>query len=298
MRKLRFILKKRNLCDKIRAVIKMKIKKQIPIYERERYIGEGKVFSASRKTLEKPCIAHAHDFFEMEFIISGEGTHIINGKEYPIKSGAVYILTPSDVHSVMPSSPMDYFGIMFSEELFKEGLVSENLISTEGTQIYLNQTEAEKMEGLIRLLSEERGEDRFSADFTAGLMRSVMVLFFRAAGKKQAKNMPPTGIKNAVVYIHRHFKEPLTLASAASVANLSEHYFCEVFKNSLGRSFSEYLTDLRLRYAENLLKSSSDTVTEICFASGFNSFSGFFRAFKKHYGISPKEFRKNKGQKT
>lgn len=276
----------------------MKLKNRLPVYARADFIGEGKALSATRRCLDKPYRAHAHDFFEMEFIISGEGRHIINGKEYPLKSGSVYILTPSDVHSVIPAPSLDYFGIMFSEEIFKEGLIGDYLISSKGRQLNLAPEEAEKMEGLIRLLSEERGNDKFSADFTAGLMRSIMVLFFRAAGEKQAENIPPSGIKNAVIHIHRHFKEPISLSEVASVANLSEHYFCEMFKNAMGRGFTEYLTELRLRYAENLLKSSSDTVTEICFSSGFNSFSGFFRAFKKRYGVSPKEFRKNKGQKT
>lgn len=291
------MLKKCNLSVKIKTVMKMRITNKLPVYDREFYIGRGKTFSVSKKTLSEPCRAHAHDFFEMEFIISGSGKHIINGKEHRLNSGSLYILTPSDVHVVIPDEPLDYYGIMFSEEIFREALIGDILISTEGTQIELSRNEAEKMKNLFSLLTEDKKEDTFSDDFSGGLMRCIMVLFFRAMGEINLK-VSASGIKTALVYIHRYFKEQIGLKEAAAAANLSGHYFSDLFKKTMGKNFYDYLTSLRLRYAENLLILSSESITEICFASGFNSFPGFFRAFKKKHGISPREFRKNKGKTT
>jgi AraC-like DNA-binding protein len=93
------------------------------------------------------------------------------------------------------------------------------------------------------------------------------------------------------IYIHHHFREPLTLAQAAYQADLSPHYFSECFHAATGVPFQRYLRDLRLRFAHSLMVVSDASITDLCLASGFSSLSNFERAFKAYYGLSPRAYR-------
>jgi AraC-like DNA-binding protein len=90
-----------------------------------------------------------------------------------------------------------------------------------------------------------------------------------------------------VLYVDRHFREPISLAAAAARAHLSPNYFSERFRDFTGQPFQVYLQERRLRVARSLLASTKLSVTEVCHAAGFNSLSHFGRAFRRRYGVPP-----------
>jgi transcriptional regulator GlxA family with amidase domain len=94
-------------------------------------------------------------------------------------------------------------------------------------------------------------------------------------------------LRAAVLYVDRHFREPLTLADAAAQAHLSPNYFSERFRQYTGTSSQLYLQECRLRFARSLLASTTLGVTEVCHAAGFNSLSHFGRAYRRRYDESP-----------
>jgi AraC-like DNA-binding protein len=79
----------------------------------------------------------------------------------------------------------------------------------------------------------------------------------------------------------------------AQYFDLSESYLSALIKSALGLTFSDYLHNLRLMYACTLLVSTDMSVTDISYASGFQSYRNFVRFFRKHYGVNPMQFRKN-----
>jgi transcriptional regulator GlxA family with amidase domain len=98
-------------------------------------------------------------------------------------------------------------------------------------------------------------------------------------------------IRRALIYMHHHFREQLTLEEVAAQARLSPNYFSECFHKATGSRFQSYLQELRLRFARTLLEMSDLHVTTICHASGFNTLSHFERAFKGRHGQPPRECR-------
>jgi AraC-like DNA-binding protein len=92
--------------------------------------------------------------------------------------------------------------------------------------------------------------------------------------------------------MHNHFRENLYLKDVAQQANLAPNYFSEAFHKLTGIPFQTYLQDLRLRFALALLRVSDLSVTEICYASGFNTLSHFLRVFKQKFHQSPNTFRR------
>ena len=74
---------------------------------------------------------------------------------------------------------------------------------------------------------------------------------------------------------------------------MSESAFSHFFKKRTNRNFIDYLNDIRIGYASKLLYETTQTVSEICYASGFNNISNFNRIFKRKKGHTPSEYRHN-----
>ncbi|GCE24097.1 hypothetical protein KDK_78970 [Dictyobacter kobayashii] len=98
----------------------------------------------------------------------------------------------------------------------------------------------------------------------------------------------------SLVYLHHHFREPLTLKEVAAQVHLSANYFSESFHSSYGIAFQQYLQDLRLRFAQSLLISSDFPISHIYAAAGFQTLSHFERAFKHKFGLTPRQWRQGK----
>ena len=92
-------------------------------------------------------------------------------------------------------------------------------------------------------------------------------------------------------YINSHYAEPLSLPQVASVAGMSPVAFSRFFRVRTGRTFSDYIIDIRLGYAARMLVDSTKNVSEICYECGFNNVSNFNRTFKAKRGYTPREFR-------
>lgn len=106
------------------------------------------------------------------------------------------------------------------------------------------------------------------------------------------------GIRQEIIaareYIDQNYKRDLTLGEMAEYAGLSQSYFSTLFKKELGKNFAEYLYELRIERAKELLLHSDDAVYEISEAAGFKDHAYFSRLFKSKTGESPGEYRKNR----
>jgi AraC-like DNA-binding protein len=94
-------------------------------------------------------------------------------------------------------------------------------------------------------------------------------------------------------YTMLHFKTKVTLKTIASVANMNPSAFCRYFKMRTKRSFSQFVIELRLQHATNMLIDSTLTIEQISLECGFESPSYFYRAFKRYKGITPAAYQKS-----
>jgi AraC-like DNA-binding protein len=92
-------------------------------------------------------------------------------------------------------------------------------------------------------------------------------------------------------FIHAHSNEELSLGKVAGAANTSANYLSEKFKEATGTTFVQYVARMRFEKATVLLREGDLRVSEIAFATGFQSLSQFNRVFKKFAGKSPTDYR-------
>ncbi|MFA8433057.1 MAG: AraC family transcriptional regulator [Marinifilaceae bacterium] len=92
-------------------------------------------------------------------------------------------------------------------------------------------------------------------------------------------------------FVSRNFQQKIDLEQVAHEASMSKTAFCRFFKNQTGKTFSEFLNEMRINYARKLLAEGKLSISQIAYECGFNSPSYFNRQFKAHTGKAPKEQR-------
>lgn len=98
-------------------------------------------------------------------------------------------------------------------------------------------------------------------------------------------------MNNVYQYILKHFQEKISLQEIADIAHISPHSFCRFFKMRAQKSFSTFLTEIRINHACRLLAETDFPVSDICYKSGFYNFSNFNRHFKILTKKSPLQHR-------
>jgi AraC-like DNA-binding protein len=100
------------------------------------------------------------------------------------------------------------------------------------------------------------------------------------------------GVNQALLYINSHLTEPFTEADLADLTGQSSSAFSRSFRRHTGMALVQYVNRLRINFACHLLMSKPDlSITDICFASGFNNISNFNRQFLAQKSMAPSRFR-------
>ncbi len=107
----------------------------------------------------------------------------------------------------------------------------------------------------------------------------------------RSENVSASIIEDTIAYINENLTANLSLDKLAQQASLSPFYFSRLFKKETGFSPHGYIITTRINNAKYLLKSTSDTIKDICFCTGFSTESSFCTTFKKETGVTPSEYR-------
>jgi AraC-like DNA-binding protein/mannose-6-phosphate isomerase-like protein (cupin superfamily) len=241
-----------------------------------------------------PVAVHWHDFYELGFVIAGTARHILNGEERFVRPGSVFLLTPTDFHELVPTSgtSLTCYNVVIDAAVAERQL-DELVPSRAGWPPAEVERFYEAEPDFRRLWDESSAGRPGSPALMEAVLRCIVIELVRRRGpsslspEHERLSGAQAEIRRAVLYVDRHFREPLTLASVAAQAHLSPNYFSERFRESTGTAFQAYLQHRRLRFARSLLASTNLGVTEVCHAAGFNSPSYFGRAYRRRYGEAP-----------
>lgn len=111
----------------------------------------------------------------------------------------------------------------------------------------------------------------------------------RQTGAKTGTEMP---MGTVMRYIDQHFMEQITLERVAALAGFNSSYFSTIFKRRCGKGFMDYLTEVRIQKAQELLQKTAAPITEICFRVGYKDLKHFNRTFKRLTSMTPSEYKR------
>jgi AraC-like DNA-binding protein len=264
----------------------------------ERYTVDGLLARDAEIRVMRPELetvpVHWHDFYELGFVTGGSARHVLNGAEHLVAPGSVFLLTPTDFHELVPVSdrPLSCYNVVIDAAAAERHLDDLFASRADWPPAVVHGFDAAEPD--FRRLWDESVEHRpGSAALMESVLRCILIELIRRRQPSQVAPEPErlagsrAEIRRAVLFVDRHFREPLTLAGVAAQAHLSPNYFSERFRQSTGTPFQAYLQQRRLRFARSLLNSTDLAVTQVCHAAGFNDPSYFGRAYRRRYGEPP-----------
>ena len=253
-------------------------------------------------SLDKVAI-HAHDYYEFYFFLEGDISIQIGSEMYPVTYGDLMIIPPHLYHRpVIHSVEKPYRRFVFwitaeycehLKELSKDYIYLFDYIKKTGNYLFHNdQITFNSIYSKLLRLVEEIHADHFGRDAQISLYVNDLVLYLtrlsyeRLNPKKQQEELPV--YQNICEFIEDHLDEDLSLDRLSSEFYMSKYHISHIFKDNLGLSIHQYITKKRLSLCRKAIIGGT-SITEAYQTCGFGDYSSFFRAFKKEYGLSPKE---------
>lgn len=254
---------------------------------------------------------HTHaDFSELVIILDGSATHIVNGEEYPIQKGDVFVINDSTSHGYRQANNFRLCNIMFQPSFF---LLAQNdlkalpgfhalfviepaLSKRKGFQgqFTLNRRDFNEICQLIIHISDEFSthSSGYQTMITGLFLQMITILSRLYCTKSLDTENDSLALAAPAAYIESHFREEVTIDELSQMANMSTRHFRRVFRSIYGTSPLKYINDLRIQTASHLLTSTELSVTEIAIRCGFSDGNYFSSKFKQAMGKSPLEYRK------
>lgn len=146
---------------------------------------------------------------------------------------------------------------------------------------------------LNRFPSTEEKQNFFEADLhNSGILTQLMIACVSAVGSGGESVHMPTGVQDIRKFLDANYDQKITLEDLSNKFNLDPYYLQKLFKRYTGQSPTQYIIHLRMARAKTLLRSTTQSVSEIAYAVGIDNVSHFTRQFKKSEGMSPVQYRK------
>ncbi|MBE6688055.1 MAG: helix-turn-helix domain-containing protein [Ruminococcaceae bacterium] len=243
------------------------------------------------KRITCKSIPHSHNHYELEMIASGSGESVLNGEKIELKRGSVYILKPSDVHSLcaLPDKSLEIMNISFLEGTFFKELSVPVLFGKKVNIAVLDEEDINMVLSVFMVMENEQQKGKPDV----GIMQGCANVILRIIMRKMDWDFTPKRqdeLADALHFISENFCDHIDLTSVARHVGFTPQYFSKIFHQRIGKSFKKYLSELRITYAVKLMKYNGFNSTEAAFECGYNSYSAFLKAFKEHTGVLPKNY--------
>lgn len=254
-------------------------------------INEEQGFYLSHQTIKAGTAfpLHWHDYLEFELILSGKAKHVYNNTVYEVASGSAYMMSYYDFHSLTALSDVELYSIHFTKDLLHPDLV--RFFDFNRFRCHFDPEETRELVQKLRTLYKEaQNRSAFYKIIVQNILSELVILIMRKTATS-IEHAAPLPVHQAVAYINEHFTANLTLRDLAERLSFSPNYLGQLFREQTGRTFNEYLNTVRLKYACSLLCSTSLTIKEIAYCSGYRSVEYFIYSFKNHMSVTPSHYR-------
>jgi AraC-like DNA-binding protein len=256
-------------------------------------------------------IWHYHPELELHYVIRGEGVRFIGDNVSNFTAGEILLLGENLPHTWRCNQ--EYF--QGNQDLHIEAIVMQFRPDCLGNE-FLNLNEAYTIRKLyekakkgliIKGESAQQLKDLMQSALLASPLQrlitllSILELLTESDEMEmitdvnafyQSNEMETVRLNNVCSYTLANYAKDIRLEDIAAIANLSTTSFCRYFKLMTHKTYNDFLTEIRVSHACRALIENRLSIEIICFESGFNNLSNFYRHFKNVKGVTPLEYKK------
>lgn len=248
---------------------------------------------------------HSHDYYEFYFFLEGDVSMQIDSDEYPVHFGDMMLIPPHLSHRPIIHSfhtPYRRFVFWISQEYCHYlrtlspdyGYLMQYVQANKTYLFHNDRITFNTVQSKILRLIEEMQSERFGREAQISLCVNDLILYLNRLIHE--RNNPRMQIEELslcqrlIEYIEEHLNENLSLERLAEEFFVSKYHVAHVFKENIGMSIHQFITKKRLSLCREAILGKM-SIKEAYQTFGFGDYSSFYRAFKKEYGISPKDFK-------
>ena len=255
---------------------------------------------------------HFHPEYQLFLVLEGRGTRFVGDTMKPFREYDLVFTGPNlphlwrnDKEYFDKSQPLNTHGIViyFSADFIGEGLLEKEEFEALKHLLQASVRGLEIMGDTNRLIRPMM-KRLLSLKGLQSIIHLLKILQLMAVSKDchpivQAgyTNLNKASEEDRMSLVHDyvmdHFKEGIRLEDVSTLTNMTVSSFSRYFKSRMNKSFSDFLSDVRISHACKLLHEEAINISEVCYESGFNTLSNFNRQFKDRMGVTPSIYKKD-----
>lgn len=250
--------------------------------------------------LDKP---HGHDFFILLFITKGSGTHSIDFKNYEVKAGSLFLLSPGQVHHWNLSADINGYILFFTKEYFLLDFNYNKLLTLPFFYTHINspcmEIKEEDIEEVSNIFKKIDNEYLNKRKFFHDVIRLNLKMLLIELERKYTGNRQATGLMQYQMnqlhkletLIDAHYKDHKQISEYASIMNISLKQLNSLCKKAFNKTPGDLLQERLILEAKRLLVYSDNSVSSIAASLNYTDNSYFIRLFRKLTNMTPEQFR-------
>ncbi len=215
----------------------------------------------------------------IHYVEYGKGKFLTDDRIFELSAGDMFFIRPGELttYEADPENPWFYRWVSFDTVFDLDDIFCKNVISSEKCGIVFSEL----------CESEKYGEN--AEIFACGKIFQLIAMLRKrlsGSGKKERSHA-----QKAKHYIDTNYYREITVAGIASELGLDRSYLSTVFKELTGKSPKEYIVNLRLENAADLMKNHGFSPKQASVLCGYDDIFNFSKMFKRKYGVSPREYK-------
>ena len=249
---------------------------------------------------------HYHSHYEIYFFLEGDVKYFVDNKEYKLNKGDFLVIPPNTIHGPnITNKNLLYsrFVLWVDTEYFNKihSLISaldygfKTASQTKNYKFHIDYIQHNELLGhFLDLWHEYNYNNIFKESNILNYITTIILNINKIIYENSSNKVhsPKKELYTQIFeYINNNITEDLTLENIANTFYVSKYYISHIFKDHLGISIYSYIIKKRL-YGCKIAISAGEPITSVAKKYGFSDYTSFYRAFKKEYGISPKDYQK------
>jgi AraC family cel operon transcriptional repressor len=249
---------------------------------------------SSRLTSSNDEFTHRHGFIEVFYILSGEITHLVNGKSETLKTGDFRVICPGTIHCFQRLGPCTHRDFLLRPDLFDR---AANAIDKPFFDSLMKEGEGKaKIETVDIVFLEEKTNDFFSTlevesqkkmEYCIALI--LLSIFYSFSSRVEIQNSFKS---ECLLAISDNFVYPDASTRVRATLSYNDKYFCKKFKENFNTNLVNFINQKKMEYARYLLMVTNDSIDSIRAQVGIESLSHFHKLFRNAFNETPAKTRK------